>query len=100
MQNYEMIRQLGSGNFGTVFLIRKKKSSKLFALKRLSKKLVIENKMKKYAYAEREILKNIKHPFILHASSFFQDPIYLYMVMDFCAGGDLEKQVRKAKFSE
>lgn len=56
--------------------------------------------MKKYAYAEREILKNIKHPFILHASSFFQDPAYLYMVMDFCAGGDLEKQVRKAKFDE
>ena len=53
MQNYELIRQLGSGTFGTVFLIRKKKSSKLFALKRLSKKLIIENKMKKYAYAER-----------------------------------------------
>jgi len=48
-----MIRQLGSGSFGTVFLIRKKKSSKLFALKRMSKKLIIENRLKKYAFAER-----------------------------------------------
>lgn len=45
--------------------------------------------MKKYAYAEREILKTLNHPFILHAHSFFQDASYLYMVMEFCAGGDL-----------
>ncbi len=95
-----MIRQLGSGSFGTVFLIRKKKSSKLFALKRMSKKLIIENRLKKYAFAERQILKNVKHPFILHGFSFFQDPQYLYMVIDFCAGGDLEKCVRKNKFDE
>lgn len=89
IENYDLIKQLGAGTFGTVFLIRKKKSSKLVALKRLSKRLILENKLKKYAYAEREILKEIKHPFILHGSSFFQDPIYLYMVMEFCAGGDL-----------
>lgn len=70
-------------------MIKKKQSSKLLALKRLSKKLLTDNKMKKYAYAEREILKTINHPFILHAHSFFQDAYYLYMVMDFCAGGDL-----------
>jgi serine/threonine protein kinase len=45
-------------------------------------------------------LKNVKHPFILHGYSFFQDSAYLYMVMDFCAGGDLEKLVRKGKFDE
>ena len=54
--------------------------------------------MKKYAFAEREILKNVKHPFILHGYSFFQDHAYLYMVMYFCAGGDLEKCVRRNKF--
>jgi serine/threonine protein kinase len=45
------------------------------------------------------VLKNIKHPFILHAGSFFQDDMYLYMVMDFCAGGDLEKKINKGRFS-
>lgn len=42
----------------------------------------------------------MNHPFILHAHSFFQDNSYLYMVMDFCAGGDLERIVRKNKFDE
>jgi serine/threonine protein kinase len=36
-----MIKKIGSGSFGTVFLIRKKHSSKLFALKRLSKKTIL-----------------------------------------------------------
>lgn len=46
-----MIRKIGSGSFGTVFLIRRKETSKLFALKRLNKEYLLTNKMKKYAYA-------------------------------------------------
>lgn len=53
LENYDLLRPLGSGTFGNVFLIRKKHSSKLFALKRLSKRSVMEQKMKKYVFAER-----------------------------------------------
>lgn len=59
-------------------------------MKRLNKKFILQHKLKKYVYAEREVLKIFKHPFMLHAFSFFQDKAYLYIVMDFCAGGDLE----------
>jgi serine/threonine protein kinase len=38
-----MIKKIGSGAFGTVFLIRKKNSSKLFALKRLNKDTFRDN---------------------------------------------------------
>ena len=84
-----MLRVLGRGSFGEVFLGRKKQSSKMVAIKRLKKKEIIEKKMKKYVMAERAILKNINHPFIVHGHSFFQDGKFIYIVMEFCPGGDV-----------
>jgi hypothetical protein len=51
LKNYDIIKKIGAGSFGTVFLIRKKHSSSLFALKRLNKSYVIQNQLKKYAYS-------------------------------------------------
>jgi serine/threonine protein kinase len=73
VQNYDLLKKIGAGSFGIVYLVRKKQSSNLFAMKQLSKSYILQNQLKKYAYSEREVLKSINHPFILHASSFFQD---------------------------
>ena len=77
-----------------MYLARKKNSSKLYAIKALAKYKIAKDKLEKYVYAERDVLKNIKHPFIMHGQSFFQDSSYLYIVMEFCEGSDLEKTIR------
>lgn len=91
---------LGKGSFGEVYLGRRKQSSILVALKRLKKKDVIDKKLKRYVMAERAVLKNIKSPFVVHGHSFFQDSHYLYMVMEFCPGGDMERLIQRQKISE
>lgn len=45
-------------------------------------------------------MKTIRHPFITAAYSFFQDDWYIYIVMDFCEGGDLENFHCREKINE
>jgi serine/threonine protein kinase len=45
------LRYLGSGGFADVFLARRKKSMKLFAIKRINKAKIIEKNLKRYVYA-------------------------------------------------
>jgi len=44
---------------------------------------------------ERQVLIKMKNPFIIHAHSFFQDSINLYMVMELCPGGDLSSKISR-----
>ena len=72
-----------------MFLARRKKSSRLFALKRINKSKILENNLKRYVYAERNIMIKLSHPFIVEAESMFQDQVYLYISMEYCECGDL-----------
>jgi serine/threonine protein kinase len=67
-----------------VFLVRRKRSSNLYALKKIDKKILIENNLHRYIEAEKSILTKIKHPFIIEAYSFLQDFTHLYILLQFC----------------
>ncbi|ELU43252.1 AGC/RSK protein kinase [Rhizoctonia solani AG-1 IA] len=54
--SFQKIKLLGRGDVGKVYLVREKKSDKLFAMKVLSKKEMIARKKIKRALAEQEIL--------------------------------------------
>jgi serine/threonine protein kinase len=51
--------------------------------------------MIKYAIAERNILTAVQHPFIVSLNSAFQSPERLYLIMDYCPGGDLGMMLAK-----
>lgn len=70
--SFEILRLLGSGTFGKVFLARKKDNGKLYAMKVLKKKDLIFKKHLKYAVTESNILKKCDHPFILRIHFSFQ----------------------------
>lgn len=95
IEHYDRLRRLGRGSFAEVFLVRKKRSSLFLALKAIDKVRVAEDGLRSYVYAERKILTEIKHPFLLRAHSCLQDLSHLYILTEFCAGGDLEKVIRK-----
>ena len=89
-----------------MFLVREKKTGKLFAMKGapsfrrsrrkwvltscevLSKKEMIERKKIKRALTEQEILATANHPFIVTLYHSFQSENYLYFCMEYCMGGE------------
>ncbi|KAH7887924.1 Pkinase-domain-containing protein [Phlebopus sp. FC_14] len=82
------VKMLGKGDVGRVYLVREKKTDKLFAMKVLSKKEMIERKKIKRALTEQEILATSNHPFIVTLYHSFQSEEYLYFCMEYCMGGE------------
>ena len=59
------------------------------AMKVLNKNFLVKNNHLKYAISEANILKRSSHPFVLKMHYSFQTPQNLYMILDYCPGGDL-----------
>lgn len=70
--SFEIIKLLGSGSFGKVFLVKKKVDGILYAMKVLKKRDLIIRKKLRYAITETKILKTCNHPFILQIYYSFQ----------------------------
>lgn len=85
---FEKIRLLGKGDVGKVFLVKEKATSRLYAMKILNKKEMIERNKIKRALAEQEILATSNHPFIVTLYHSFQLHDSLYLCMEYCMGGE------------
>ncbi|KAE8453155.1 serine/threonine protein kinase, AGC [Mollisiaceae sp. DMI_Dod_QoI] len=81
--SFDKIKLIGKGDVGKVYLVREKKSSRLYAMKVLSKKEMIKRNKIKRALAEQEILATSNHPFIVTLYHSFQseDHLYLYILL-------------------
>ena len=58
-------------------------------MKRLSKKEILKNNMQENVQTERNILIQVNHPMIVKMHHAFQDSDHLYMLLDYCPGGEL-----------
>ena len=95
--NYNPILILGRGSFGEVFLVEKRDTHELFALKVLIKHKIISQNLIKYARTERRVLSYISHPFIVKLRSAFQSTHKLFLVLDYCPGGTLGQEIARHK---
>lgn len=92
---------MGSGSFGDVYLVEETVTKRFFAMKVLHKSKIIANNLKRYALTERNILSRADHPFIVGLHYAFQTAEKLYMVMEYCPGGDLSEYLAmEKKFNE
>ena len=94
-KSFDILEVLGHGAFGRVFKCRRKGHEHEYAMKVLKKAELYRNKHLKYAITECNILKHADHPFIIKMHFSFQTPDYLYMILDFCPGGDLAMHLNK-----
>jgi hypothetical protein len=85
VNEFEFHRVLGKGKFGKVLLCSHKVSKKVFAIKVVQK----DQESADTARNESEILRSIKHPFIVGLHYAFQSPERLYLVMEYANGGEL-----------
>mmetsp|Transcript_177 Transcript_177/g.328 ORF Transcript_177/g.328 Transcript_177/m.328 type:complete len:674 (+) Transcript_177:146-2167(+) len=101
LDSFKMIKVVGKGSFGKVFLVREIKTSEMFALKVLRKDNIIKRNQVEHTRTERSVLGYVSHPFIVGLKMAFQSKDRLYFVLDYCAGGELFFHLSKVgKFSE
>ena len=101
INDFEIIRLLGKGEYGKVLLVQKKFTTELFALKILKKKVIQEKNQVQHTLSERSVLQKSNHPYIVHLHYAFQSKAKLYMVLEYCAGGELYFHLnRHQRFSE
>jgi serine/threonine protein kinase len=99
--DFELLGQLGEGSFGEVYLVRELRSGQKYALKAMKKGRVLAQKMTKYAFTERNVLCRVQSPFIVSLQSAFQTTDHLFLLLDYCPGGDLAYYLaREKRFSE
>lgn len=103
VKDFELVRTLGTGTFARVWLVRlanpaEEDRDKVFALKVLRKVDVIKLKQVDHVNHEREVLADVAgHPFITTLITSFSDHDSLYMLLDYCPGGEVFSYLRKAK---
>ncbi|KAI6234436.1 Ribosomal protein S6 kinase [Aphelenchoides fujianensis] len=94
---FELLNVLGQGSFGKVFLARKiagSNAGKLYAMKVL-KKATLKVRDRQRTKTERDILAQIRHPYIVRLHYAFQTEGKLYLILDFLRGGDLFTRLSK-----
>ena len=83
------VAKLGQGTFGRVSLVQDKVSQRVFALKALHKKEVVEYKQQANVMNEKNIMLMCHHPFILALYNTYKTDHKLYMLLEYCNGGEL-----------
>jgi len=97
VNQFELLRVLGQGSFGKVFLVRKiygKDAGTLYAMKVL-KKATLKVRDRVRTKLERNILADVNHSFIVKLQYAFQTEGKLYLILDFLRGGDLFTRLSK-----
>ncbi|XP_072450860.1 ribosomal protein S6 kinase alpha-6 isoform X2 [Chiloscyllium punctatum] len=94
---FELLKVLGQGSFGKVFLVRKAvgpDAGQLYAMKVL-KKATLKVRDRVRTKMERDILVEVNHPFIVKLHYAFQTEGKLYLILDFLRGGDVFTRLSK-----
>ncbi|EAS06769.2 Serine/Threonine kinase domain protein (macronuclear) [Tetrahymena thermophila SB210] len=93
---YEFIKQIGQGQFGSVFLAKRRKQP----FDEVAIKIINLNQIKKiplqYIKREVQISKSLDHPNIIKFQETYIDKKNIYIVMEYCTGGNLSQK----QFSE
>lgn len=89
---YEVLKVLGEGGMGTVYLCKNIRLDNLWAVKEVKKKENID------FLAEPNILKKLKHPGIPRVIDIFYENNKLYMVEDYVEGVTLKDYIKKNKY--
>ena len=95
VEDITLIKSVGKGSFGEVFLASRKGTDQMYAVKKVSKSLVLQEKVKKYFNNEIYILKQVNHPNIIKLYEIKQTLNNFYLVFDLCNGGGLSNCLEK-----
>jgi len=101
IDEFELLKVIGKGSFGKVMQVCKKDTKRIYAMKIIKKAHIVERAEVSHTLAERAVLAQLNHPFIVPLKFSFQSPEKLYLVLAFVNGGELFHHLqREGRFSE
>ena len=101
LKDFICLAQLGKGCFGIIYLVEKINTKEKFAMKVLNKEKIFGQNLLKYAIAERNILSQNNHPFIVKLNYAFQTSSKLFLIIEYCPKCDLSKHlIQEKRFKE
>eukprot|EP01105_Mastigella_eilhardi_P003832 TRINITY_DN1499_c0_g1_i14.p1 TRINITY_DN1499_c0_g1~~TRINITY_DN1499_c0_g1_i14.p1 ORF type:complete len:1190 (-),score=288.56 TRINITY_DN1499_c0_g1_i14:2160-5687(-) len=100
MDDFDFIKKISSGGFGSVFLAKKKTTGDKFAVKVLKKSDMLRKNMVDGVMAERTILSTVNFPLVVKLYYAFQSEQHLFLVMEYCIGGDVASYLSNVGFME
>uniref|UniRef100_A0A3B3D8R7 Ribosomal protein S6 kinase n=1 Tax=Oryzias melastigma TaxID=30732 RepID=A0A3B3D8R7_ORYME len=94
MENFELLKVLGTGAYGKVFLVRKNSghdAGQLYAMKVLKKAAIVQKaKTTEHTRTERQVLEHIRQsPFLVTLHYAFQTQSKLHLILDYVSGGEM-----------
>ncbi|KAL1773065.1 serine serine/threonine-protein kinase Nek5 isoform X1 [Sigmodon hispidus] len=95
MDDYTVLKVIGQGSFGQVLLVLKENSNQKFAMKEV--RLLKSYSDTQNSRKEAVLLAKMKHPNIVAFKESFEAEGHLYIVMEYCDGGDLMQKIRQQK---
>ncbi|CAJ1958293.1 unnamed protein product [Sphenostylis stenocarpa] len=95
LSHFRLLKRIGYGDIGSVYLVELKGTRTYFAMKVMDKAALISRNKLLRAQTEREILGLLDHPFLPTLYSYFETDKFYCLVMEFCSGGDLHSLRQK-----
>ncbi|KAJ7963597.1 Protein kinase [Quillaja saponaria] len=89
LNHFRLLKKLGCGDIGSVYLSELSGTKCYFAMKVMDKSSLASRKKLLRAQTEREILQSLDHPFLPTLYTNFETEKFSCLVMEFCPGGDL-----------
>ncbi|NXD12203.1 PKN2 kinase, partial [Nothocercus nigrocapillus] len=103
LEDFHCIAMLGRGHFGKVLLAQYRATGKLYAIKALKKKDIINRDEIDSLNCEKrifEVVNSSDHPFLVNMFACFQTPHHACFVMEYTPGGDLMMRIHEDIFPE
>lgn len=99
-QQYHIGKRLGAGAFGVIYSVHDVLSFKQYALKFVKKSSLPDPQQIKRVYNEAELLKSLKHPFIIqiHGEPLRFEDGSIGMLLDMMVGGDLQRRIHRSRY--
>ncbi|XP_073911098.1 serine/threonine-protein kinase Nek1 isoform X8 [Castor canadensis] len=96
MEKYVRLQKIGEGSFGKAVLVESTEDGKQYVIKEINISRM-SSKEREESRREVAVLANMKHPNIVQYRESFEENGSLYIVMDYCEGGDLFKRINAQK---
>uniref|UniRef100_A0A8C6BS86 non-specific serine/threonine protein kinase n=1 Tax=Monodon monoceros TaxID=40151 RepID=A0A8C6BS86_MONMO len=96
MEKYVRAQKIGEGSFGKAILVNSIEDGRQYVIKEINISSM-SSKEREESRREVAVLANMKHPNIVQYRESFEENGSLYIVMDYCEGGDLFKRINAQK---